>query len=349
VTALRWLNRHIGVAVVLTLILPFVVVGASVLLADFVTRLPPDAALRVYDKVVTKTALDQRVRILGALYGVRAPSDPQQLDLFRRVTAQSVATSVVLDHAVADHNLAVSDQEAHGLLMNFVNTLNPPGADSFVQLLHDTGASESDVVDELKRRVAASRLMDQVTQPAAAGVDEAYVRSYYQEHRSEIAVPERRHLRNIVVTREDQADSLLNELHGGADFGAVAKRSSLDSDTSGGGGDLGVLTSDQLQPDYAKAAFSAPANSLFGPVHTPDGWNIGQVLEVTPATPLTFEQVHDRLAVQLSTKKAGDLWHGWLEQQIKLAHVEYALQYQPPADDNPAEFAGGPAQGVKIR
>lgn len=336
---------RIALGLVLTLLTPVAVVGLSVALAKTIARLPPNAAFRANGVVVTKSALEQRVRVLGALYGLRAPSDPVQRDEFQRGTAKVVVTSMVLDQAIADRHLTIPDAQARGLLDEFIEKgLTPPGQETFVRLLRDTGASEADVLDELKRQRSSLQLFHQVTDPLA-GVSEEEVRAYYNQHPAEMAQPEQRHLQNIVVSSQAQANELLNDIRGGADFMAVAQQSSLDQKTRAAGGDIGFLTADQLEKPYADTAFSAPAGSLFGPTQTVSGWNIGKVVEVRPQVPLSFEQVHDQLAAWLRARKAQQIWQAWIDEQVARAEVTYADEYRP-AEPHAADQGPGIQPGL---
>jgi peptidyl-prolyl cis-trans isomerase C len=322
-------SSKIALGLALTILLPLVAVGLSVVLAKTVTRLPANAAFEADGGVVPKSVLEQRVRVLGALYGLRAPADPARMDEFRRGTAHVVAVSTVLDRAIEDRHLTMPDDQARQMLTEFIQRgIKPSGQEAFVQLLRDTGASEGDVLDELKRQHSTALLYRQVTERDAKVTDDE-VRAYFQQHPAEMASPEQRHLRNIVVGTQAQAAELLNEIRGGADFGAVATRSTLDGTTRDSGGDLGVLAEDQLQKPYADAAFAAPQGGVFGPMQTDEGWNVGQVLEIRPRTPLGFDQVHDQLAAMLRERKAEASWQKWLDQRIAAAEVRYADEYAP--------------------
>lgn len=329
--------------VALAVLPPLVLLGAIALVAQQTNRLPSDAAFRVYGTVVTKAELAQRVKVLGALYGLRAPGDPAQLDAFRRVTAQSMAESTVLDRAAADRHIVITDQQARPALDDLIAHLNPPGQASFITLLRDTRASESDVLDELKRQGRVTALYQQITDPLTGSVTEADIEDYFRQHQAQLATPEQRHLRNIVVATQPEADQIMTELRGGADFAVEAQRSSLDQATSEAGGDLGFLTADQLEDGYVRIAFDSPKGGLFGPVHTTDGWDIGQVLDVRPSVPASLAQVHDQLANQLRQDRAGQAWQAWVAGQVQRAEVRYAPGYQPVANTPlPAAPANAP-------
>ncbi len=86
--------------------------------------------------------------------------------------------------------------------------------------------------------------------------------------------------RHILVDSEEQCGSLKTQIEGGADFADIAKEHS--SCPSGrAGGDLGEFGPGMMVPEFDKVVFSAPVNTVQGPVKTQFGYHL---LEVTSRT-----------------------------------------------------------------
>lgn len=309
-------------------LVPVVVVGVSVLVATQATALPGDAAFRAGDTVVTTAELRHRVRLLRALYGVSAPPDARQQDLFRRQTAEAVALSTVLDRAARDEGTLATEPEAKAILGKMISDRFPDGRTGFARLLGEVGASEPDVLDEIKRQQATSRLFTKIV-GSQAEVSEEQARGYYDTHPGEFLRPEARRLCNIVVASAGDAEQVTQQARAGIEFVELARRYSLDQATRDAGGDLGVLARQQLEQDYATAAFGAPVGGVFGPVRTQHGWNVGQVLEVHPATRPPFDQVKESVRRELASRRASEVWNAWVAERVRAAHIEYADTYHP--------------------
>ncbi|MGH2601298.1 MAG: peptidylprolyl isomerase [Thermocrispum sp.] len=69
--------------------------------------------------------------------------------------------------------------------------------------------------------------------------------------------------------------------------------------------DLGALSADQLEKEYAKAAFETGEGELFGPVKTQHGWNVGRVTKIIPGEPAKFDAVKDDLNERASRSLPG--------------------------------------------
>ncbi len=83
--------------------------------------------------------------------------------------------------------------------------------------------------------------------------------------------------RHILVDSEEACLKLKEEIENGADFGSVAKANSK-CPSSAQGGDLGEFGPGMMVPEFDKVVFSAPVNTVQGPVKTQFGYHL---LEVT--------------------------------------------------------------------
>jgi peptidyl-prolyl cis-trans isomerase C len=297
-----------------------------------INDLPDHAVFRLGDTVVTEDQLGNRVAVLEALYGVTRPSEGKGVARFDRDVAKSLAVSMILEQAAAERDIVIADKTAQSELDKVVDEQLPEGRDGFVEFLGTSGVSESEVLDEIKRQLATSRLVEEVAGDVPPATD-AEVRAAYDKNRDSMVSPEKRHLLNIVVGSKTEAERVLRRAEAGASIRSLAVTWSRDGATRDKGGDLGTLSADQLEADFAEAAFSVPAGATFGPVQTRHGWNVGQVAEVQPATPLSFEQVREQLALQLLNGQRLTTWRAWLADRIKAAAVEYADRYRPAHPD----------------
>ena len=82
---------------------------------------------------------------------------------------------------------------------------------------------------------------------------------------------------HILVDSEEICLELKKEIEQGADFADVAKENSS-CPSSAQGGDLGSFGPGMMVPEFDKVVFSAPLNTVQGPVQTQFGYHL---LEVT--------------------------------------------------------------------
>ena len=333
-----WPGRIIAVVLVLA-----VVAGVGGGLWWQSRKVPEGAALVVGERVVTIPELDERVQTLRALYGVQPPTeDPARMDGFRRDAAKAVAVSMVLEDRATEMGVGVADTKVRQALDQYITQQLGPGPsarDEFVKVLGNVGTSEDKVLAEIRQQMALGDLFNRVTEGVTTSDDD--LRAAFPQYAQRLGKPESRQLSNIVVTNKDAAQRLATQLRGGGDFAAAAKSNSIDNATRDSGGALGAVRADQLQPEYAKAAFSTPAGQVFGPVQNQFGWNVGRVGAVTPGAPAQFDQVQDTLrqAVDLDRRLAA--WGRWMTDSLADADVRYADDYRP-ADPDSVPTGGSP-------
>lgn len=90
----------------------------------------------------------------------------------------------------------------------------------------------------------------------------------------------RAHARHILVSTQEQAQDLRQQIADGADFGELARRHS-DCPSSRRGGDLGEFGRGQMVPEFDKAVFEGEVGTVLGPVKTQFGYHL---IEVTART-----------------------------------------------------------------
>lgn len=324
--------RTHGVAAVLLT----VVAGASggTLLMGGADGLPEDAVFRADEIVVTKQQFDRQVRLMEFLYGLRKPESSRQIDEFNRAVAKAMAVSAVMDRAARERGIVIATKAATDQLGKLVKEGKWQERKSFIEALGARGLSELQVVEEIKRQQSAARLFGRVTSSVKPAT-ETDAQRYYEHNRAQMKSPEQREISNVVVETREQAEHVAGLAKNGADIGSLAKRFSIDASTKDQGGSLGVVSAEELDPTYAKAAFAASEGSVFGPVQTPQGWSVGKAEHVKKPVPLPFSAVQDAIKTKLDTDAKFKVWNAFLVEQIKSAGVDYAPAFRPADPDAP--------------
>ena len=100
------------------------------------------------------------------------------------------------------------------------------------------------------------------------------------------------------------AQSVLDDLRGGADFAAAAAEHSEDDGTAEAGGDLGFFPRGRMMPPLEEAAFSLPTGELSDPVRTELGFHILRVEERMEAGIKPLEEARQEVIDALQDEKA---------------------------------------------
>jgi peptidyl-prolyl cis-trans isomerase C len=307
-----------------------------------------DNALKIEGTTVSAAEYSRRIELLRALYDVRPPTEGPQLAAFRGDAAKGMAVAVLVAHDVEKRNLQAADKTVRDGLDRFIAQRYPEGGRTqFIQALGNYGISEDDVLAEFRRLLETRGLFQAVT--ADVTVSEDDITKAFEQRKDQLAVPDRRHLRHLVVKTEDEAKSALARINGPETFDAVVKSVSLDTSTKDQGGDLGTVSRSQLDAAFGTAAFEAAKGATFGPVQTKNGWHVGLVEEITPGHAVTPAEVHDALRDTLVAENRLTKWRGYLADRVKNADACYAKGNRPadpksaPSDVTPSTLNPTPA------
>lgn len=133
------------------------------------------------------------------------------------------------------------------------------------------------------------------TQKVQAGVTDEQLQARYDKEIGSAPRQKEVKARHILVKTEEEANAIIQEIKGGADFIELAKTKST-GPSGPQGGDLGFFKKGQMVPEFEKAAFELEAGKVTEtPVKTQFGFHIIKVDE-TRDTPLpTFEQSKEQL------------------------------------------------------
>ncbi|MBS0577656.1 MAG: peptidylprolyl isomerase [Proteobacteria bacterium] len=152
------------------------------------------------------------------------------------------------------------------------------------------------------------------------------------------------HARNIVVSTEAFAQSIIGQLEKGAKFEDVAKKESMDPAAKNNAGDLGWFTPERMIPELSAAVLTLkPGEYTHTPIKTQYGWHVVQLVETRDLTPPSFDQVKQRLVQVVQAKKFRS-YQDELMRTAKIEKTEPAAAAAPatPAAPAPAAPAGAP-------
>ena len=130
-----------------------------------------------------------------------------------------------------------------------------------------------------------------------------------------------------VVSEKEAREKLVKlkeRLDNNADFAELARLQSEDGSASRGG-DLGWLSPGDTVPEFEKAMDALKVGEISGPVRSPFGWHLIQVLE-RRSEDMSKQQQRLRARMALREQKADEAYQDWLRQLRDKAFVEYRLE-----------------------
>jgi peptidyl-prolyl cis-trans isomerase SurA len=258
-------------------VLMLILVGAATAAAQE-TRI----AAVVNDDMISLGDLEARIRLI--LLSSQLPDNEQ---VRQRVTPQVLRTLIdeKLELQEAKRlNVTASDDEINKAFERLEQQNNMPKG-GLEQVLSSHGVPRSSLTDQIRSAIIWNKLVDGKLGPNVSVSDEE-IKDTLARIKQEIGKSQYRVAEIfLAVDNPSQeadvkalADRLLDQIHQGASFSAVAQQFSQ-SPTAAVGGDLGWLTAAELPHDIAEAVQSMQAGQLSAPIRTSGGFYVLGLLE----------------------------------------------------------------------
>ncbi|SKA04755.1 peptidylprolyl isomerase [Consotaella salsifontis] len=157
------------------------------------------------------------------------------------------------------------------------------------------------------------------------------------------------HARHILVKTKEEAEDIIKQLDGGADFAKLATEKST-GPTGPKGGDLGFFGQGQMVPEFEKAAFALePGSYTKEPVQTQFGWHVIKVEEKRKQQPPAFDEVKDQVKqvvlrdkyMAMIEKARGDLKVTYVDPKLKSQVEDLEKKAAAGAAADPAQATPG--------
>lgn len=176
--------------------------------------------------------------------------------------------------------------------------------------------------------------LQSVTTPPDSFPSEAEIKSVYEANASALLVPRRFRLAQIVIAvpkdadkaAEDTARKKLDDVvkkvkQPGADFGAIARSSSEESDSAGREGEIGWVNEPDLRTEIRSQVTGLPKSGITEAIRLDDGWHIVKLLETEAAHTRPLAEVRDALVQRMRAERI---------EANRRAYVTELLKQSPP-------------------
>jgi parvulin-like peptidyl-prolyl isomerase len=269
----------------------------------------PDDAVAVVDGVddgtITREEFDGALKQVAASQGLQGgvpKEDDPQFDLFKEQALSDLILSRWIEGEASDRRITVSDREVEQRLAQ-IQQQNFGSQKEFENFLDESGFTEEEALQRVKLTLLSERLQEGLVAGALA-VAEEDIETVYDQQLSQFQQDESRDVRVIVNKSEEkveQAKSELEEDDSPQSWERVAKEFSTDDATKDSGGLRENVVEGEGDPAFDEAVFGAEEGELVGPFETEQGFNLVQVVKVTPAETTPLEKASKSIRQQLES------------------------------------------------
>jgi len=168
----------------------------------------------------------------------------------------------------------------------------------FEKFLATSGQSVSDLLLRVKLNMLSQKIQQKISKKNP-GVSKAEIEKYYNQNKSKFGTPETRNTEMLLTKTQAQAEAAKKEIESGKSFSEVAKKVSIAPTTRAKGGQLGYVQNGQQEAHLNSAIFAAKTGQLGGPVKSPFGYYVYNVLGTKPGNQQPLSKVEQTIRATL--------------------------------------------------
>ena len=158
--------------------------------------------------------------------------------------------------------------------------------------------------EKWKEQIRSNLLLEELlTKDVEVSNDE--LSNYYKKNKELFHVPPAFHLSHIVVSTEEEADQVLQELAQGSDFSTLAMERSIEEFSANEGGDIGYLSEeDERYPvQYIQIAKELKKGAYSMPIKVDQGYAIIKLEGKINGKKYSFEDVKEQIRRQIALEQ----------------------------------------------
>ena len=284
-----------------------------------------------------KSSLLSQYNQIYAQFGMSISSllvgaEGRMFELSLEAEALSNVMSTVLIQAEADaRGLTPSEEE-----------VNAEFQVQYDQILATQGWTETELADYLaanlgmtldtfksngKETIAWQLTLEAVTAEIGGEVEttEEELAAYFEENRDTYSTEEQVRAAHILVSTQEEAEEILAELEGGADFGELAKERSIDTGSGADGGELGWFGRGQMVSEFEDAAFALEVGQTSGIVESQYGFHIILLEEHQDAYEPELADVIDEVRSAVEDEVRNERLQTWFSELYESADKQIFL------------------------
>jgi parvulin-like peptidyl-prolyl isomerase len=297
--------------------------------------------IRVGDRIVTRTQYDKRLR-------ERLAEIDQTVEASKAAAAKEEARSSLVNELVSELlirdradriGIVIPDAEVKEAINRLKQQYNITTDQQFDESLKSSNLNRAEMEARLRETLMTNKVFARELRNRA-DLSDPELRERYNREKDRYRLPERAHLREIVVLKPEaakmeEARTRANEVaeaakKAGTDFANLASTMS-ESGTKDKGGDLGEIAKGDLVAELDHAVFNAAPGAIIGPIETKSAWFIMKVEQRLPSEVPAFESVKERLRHDADEETFQRDYKAYIESLRKDAFIEIHEEMIPKA------------------
>jgi len=289
--------------------------------------------VRVGDRIITRTQYQKR---LADIYReIEQTAGPEQVADQKRQAKEGLVNDLISELLLKDRadrlGITITEAEVKDAVERLKQQYGISSDAQFEESLKSSGLSRPEMEARLRETLLTNKVFGRELRNRE-DLSDPELRERYNREKERYRLPERAHLREIVVLKPENAAQTEEARTRATDVAAAARKAGTDfanlastmseSGTRDQGGDLGEVAKGDLVPELDKAVFGAAPGAIIGPIETKSAWHIMKVEQRLPSEVPAFESIKDRLRREASEETFQRDYKAYIENLRKDAFIQ---------------------------
>ncbi len=225
------------------------------------------------DSYNRQTAQAQAALVQSGGTDVNSPAGQDAIKSLKQQVLDQMINDVVIEMQASREGIKVTADDLNARLAQMIQDAG--SVDKLNEYLTKNQLSLADLCSQVRSQLLGEAMLNRVTAALPTNAEQV-------------------HARHILVPTAAEAQAILTQLRGGADFAALAKKYSKDEASAANGGDLGWFPKDVMDPRFETVAFQLKPGQISEVVQTQFGFHIIKVDEHENSRPLPPEVIQNK-------------------------------------------------------
>ncbi len=243
--------------------------------------------------------------------------DPEGIKTLKMSLLNQLIEKKLLVAEAGKLGITVSEAEINNQINKIVGEY--PDTDTFNSRMKEENIDVASWKKEIEYQIMLDKLVKAVAGSDITVAPEE-VKKYYDDHLDLYNSPARVRALQIMLETREQAQTILDEIKGGADFSELAKTYSISPDSEKGG-DLGFFSEDEMPPFFS-IAFKMKPGELSNVVESEYGFHLFKIIERREAKMLSLDEARPEIEEKLKRLKSEEKYGAWFDQIRKNKKIE---------------------------
>jgi hypothetical protein len=246
---------------------------------------------------------------------------PEPGALFRSAALQSffigdLITQTIIRQELAKHQITVAEAELRRVIEANLSDLDPAERQ---ELFAMPGSNPIDWLVWLQKEMLTEKFCEALW-GKSIHIEPLQAKIYYDQHIDTFLQAEKRGLSQILVRDQAEAETVMQALASGQDFGTLARQFSLAPEAENGG-QMGLFEPGQLLRELDQAVLGLQEKQVSPPIETSYGRHILRLDQFIPAKAWRFQEVKERISERLRQEELNQRFKRRIQELARKARI----------------------------